>query len=78
MPNMAAILSRHKTVLGSKHTNVHPPCNYQRKAECPLNGDFRKKAIVYKANISTDSNEPPKSYYKCCETEFKPRFYNHR
>ena len=20
---------------------------------------------------------PPKSYYKCCETEFKSRFYNH-
>ena len=44
----------------------------------PLNGDCRKKAIVYKASISTDSNDPPKSYYGCCETEFKSRFYNHR
>ena len=73
---MAAILSRHnKTILASKNTNVHPPCNCRRKAECPLNGDCRKKAIVYKASISTDSNDPPKSYYGCCETEFKSRFF---
>ena len=79
MPNMAAILSRHnKTTLASKDINVHPPCNCRRKAECPLNGDCRKNAIVYKASISTDSNDPPKSYYGCCETEFKYRFYNHR
>ena len=57
---------------------MHPPCNCRRKEECPLNGDCRKKAIVYKASISTDSNDPPKSYYGCCETEFKSRFYNHR
>ena len=79
MPKMAAILSRHsKTVLTSKNTNVHPPCNCRRKAECPLNGNCRKKVIVYKASISTDSNDPAKSYYGCCETEFKSRFYNHR
>ena len=79
MPNMAAILSRHnKTILAPKNTNVHPPCNCRRKAECPLNGDCRKKAIVYNVSISTDSNDPSKSYYGCCETEFKFRFYNHR
>ena len=79
MPNMAAILSRHnKTILASKNTNEHLPCNCRRKAECPLNGDCRRKAIVYKASLSTDSNDPPKSYYGCCETEFKARFYNHR
>ena len=79
MPNMAAILSRHnKTILASKNTNVHPLCNCQCKAECPLNGDCHKKAIIYKASISTDSNDPLKSYYGCCETEFKSRFYNHR
>ena len=54
------------------------PCNCRRKAECPLNGNCRKKAIVYKASISTDSNDPPKSYYKCCETEFRSHFYDHR
>ena len=47
MPNMAAILSRHdKTVLASKNANVHPPCNCRGKAECSLNGNCRKKAIV--------------------------------
>ena len=79
MPNMAAILSRHnKIVLASKNINVHPPCNCQCKAECPLNGNCCKKAILYKASISTDSNNPPKSYYGCCKTKFKSCFYNHR
>ena len=49
----------------------------RRKAECPLNGDCRKKAIVYKASIPTVSNDPPKSYYGCCQTKFKSRFYNY-
>ena len=53
MPNMAAILSRHnKTILASKNTNEHLPCNCRRKAECPPHGDYRRKAIVYKASIS--------------------------
>ena len=52
--------------------------NYRRKAECPLNGDCCKKTIVYKASISTDSNDPSKSYHVCCETEFKSCIYNHR
>ena len=76
---MAAILSRqNRSILASKSTTVHPPCNFRRKAECPLNGNCRKKAIIYKARISTDGNDPPKFYYGCCETEFKSRFYNHR
>ena len=54
MPNMAAILSRHnKTSWDQETPIVHPPCNCRRKTECPLNGDCRKKAIVYKASIST-------------------------
>ena len=61
MANMAVILSRHnKTILASKNTNVHPPCNCQCKVECPLNGDCHKKAIIDKASISTDSNNPKK------------------
>ena len=72
---MAAILSRHnKTILASKNTNVHPPCKCRRQAECPLNGDCRKKAIVYKASISTDSNDPPKSTKDAAKRNLNPVF----
>ena len=78
MLNMAVIQSRHnKTILASKNTNVHPPCNCRHKAECPLNINCCKKAIVCKASISTNSNNLPKSYYGCCKTEFKFCFYNY-
>ena len=79
MPNMAAILSKHNaSIMASKNITAHPPCNYRREPECPLNGNCRKKVIIYKASISTDDNDPSKCYYGCCETEFKSRFYNHR
>ena len=57
---------------------MHPPCNYRRKVVCSLNGNCREKAIIYKASISTDGNDPPKFYYGCCKPEFKSHFYNHR
>ena len=72
---MAAILSRHnKNVLASKNTNVHPPCNCRRKAECPLNGDCCKKVIVYKASISTDSNDPPNCTMDAAKRNLNPVF----
>ena len=67
-----------RSILGLKSTNVHSLCNCRHKAECPQNDNYRKKAIIYKASISTDRNDSPKLYYGCCETEFKSRFYNHR
>ena len=76
---MGAILSiRNRSILASKNITARPPCNCRRKVECPLHGNCRKKAIIYKASISTDGNDLFKSYYDCCEAEFKSRFYNHR
>ena len=76
---MAAILSTHnKSIVALKNVTAHPPSNCRRKAECILNGNCRKKAIINKESISTDDNDSPKCNYDCCETEFKCRFYNHR
>ena len=68
---MTAILSRHnRSILASKNIPAYPPYNCRRKAECPRNGNCRKKAIIYIISISTDGNDPPNCYNDCCETEF--------
>ena len=76
---MAAILFIHnRSILASKNITVHPPYNYQHKVECSLNDNCHKRAIIYKASISIDGNDPFKCYYGCCKTEFKSCFYNNR
>ena len=51
---MAAILSkRNRSILAPKNVTVHPPCNCRRKAKSPLNGECRKKVIIYKFYLMT-------------------------
>lgn len=80
MPNMAAVISRHnKKVLLSSEAHTPPPtqlpCNCKNKNACPLNGDCRKKAIIYRASLS--SGNTTKFYFGSCSTDFKSRYYNH-
>ena len=75
---MAEIISRHnKIVLSNKTTanSTTPPCNCRNKVSCPLEGKCRKSSVFYKACLI--SGNAANNYYSCCETEFKPRFYNH-
>ena len=54
-----------------------PPCNYRNKRDCPLEGKCLTKCVIYKASICTP-NSKTMSYYGCCETDFKARYYNHK
>ena len=68
MPNMATIISSHnKNLLGNKQEPkaTIPPCNCRYSANCPLNGECRKKAVIYKASITSDGSS--KHYAGCTE-----------
>ena len=78
MPNMGNIITKHnRRLLDRKEIKeASPPaCNCKKKPDCPLDGSFREKSVVYKASVSTGNST--KYYYGCCRTEFKSRFYNH-
>ena len=78
MPNMATIISSHnKNLLGNKQEpkTTIPPSNCRNSANCPLNGESREKAVIYKASITFDGSS--KHCIGCTETEFKTRYYNH-
>ena len=78
MPKMACIIKSHNNKLIYPTANTDEiPCNCRTKSECPLNGKYRIKSIVYKASI-TAPNIPTRHYFGLCETEFKAQFHNHR
>ena len=73
---MVAILSKHnRSILAPKNVTVHPPCNCRRKAKSPLNGECRKKVIIYKFYLMTTTL--PNTTVAVVKLEFKSRFYNH-
>ena len=78
MPNMGSIIGqRNKQVLLSSADTETPPCNCRNKRDCPLEGKCRIKCVIYKASVCTP-NGKTMSYYGCCETDFKARYYNHK
>ena len=80
MPNMGSVIAQHnKQVLNrlSSADTETPPCNCHNKRDCPLERKFRTKCVIYKASVCTP-NGKTMSYYGCCETDFKVRYYNHK
>ena len=74
---MANILAAHNKRLLKSHNGkpVPKPCNCRYKPSCPLNGNCRDMAIVYRATVQT--KDQAKNYFGLCKTEFKTRYYNH-
>ena len=74
---MPIISSHNKNILGNKQESktTIPPCNCRNSANCPLNGECREKAVIYKASITSDGSS--KQYIQCTKMEFKTRYYNH-
>ena len=50
-------------------------CNRRVKDNCPLDGKYLRKCIVYQANVI--SNKEYKEYFGTAEREFKLRYNNH-
>ena len=76
-PNIKSIITSHnKRVTNGQDTATTRPCNC-KKYICPLNGECRNSAVIYKATIETQNAEKQKEYIGMSETEFKLRFYNH-
>ena len=80
LPNIGSIIAQqNKQVLNrlSSADTETPPCNCRNKRDCPLEGKCRTKCVIYKASICTSKGKTI-SYYGCCETDFKARYYNHK
>ena len=81
MPNMSSIIKSHNAKLmkpasgNSKPHISEATCNCRNKDHCPLNGNFKKRCIVYHATIK--SGKQSNVYFGSCSTTFKARSNNH-
>ena len=60
MPNMAAIISRHKKKVllnRAESACITTPCNCRNKTNCPLKGNCRQSSIIYKATLKSGNME---------------------
>ena len=76
---MGAIIASHNIKMLPPATADNAPaktCNCGVKASCPLDGQCRTSAIVYKASVSAPT-KPTKVYYGVTEGPFKDRYNNH-
>ena len=70
MPNMNSRINIHnKKVTKAKPSAQARTCNCINKSKCPLNNKFLSNSVLYKANItSTTENYKNKIYYGISET----------
>ena len=82
MPNMAAVISQHNSsilrggrTVGENYKGGRP-CNCRVKEDCPPNGTCQVQLVVYKANITTTSEE--REYTGLTALTFKQRYNEHQ
>ena len=83
MPNMAAIIQQHNTIIVRKgqpatkdNTVSRKTCNCHGKDHCPLDSACLTRSIVYKATVQTDNNQ--REYIGLTVMTFKQRFNAHQ
>ena len=81
MPNMKAIIDGHNKSINNA---AEPPeedgnegCNCQANRVCPMPGRCKASNVVYQAVVTTEDNQPPRTYVGITSTTFKERFRNH-
>lgn len=82
MPNMKKQIDSHNkqtlTAAQQTETTTDETCNCRRKNECPLDGDCKKRSIIYQATVTRQDSKTDQTYIGLCETDFKARYANHK
>ena len=76
-PSVKAIIASHNKGLCNPEPTATQPCNC-RSQICPMDGECRNNAIIYKATVTTNDENETKEYIGSTETEFKLRYANHK
>jgi len=62
-------------------SNQNPGCNCrgeENKANFPMDGKCKAKSIVYKAEVTAQSQQPTSTYIGLTANKFKDRYYGHK
>ena len=81
MPNMASHIASHNRKTLQNHRKDEGQqlrtCNCNTPESCPLDGSCLEKAIVYQADVTTETDEV-QSYIGLTESTFKARWQDHK
>ena len=73
MLNMGIIISNHnKRILNN--TTPQNGCNCRKKDQCLLNNNCLITSVIYKANVTTDTDDTGENYIELTEGTFKQRY----
>ena len=77
--NMKSIIAKHNRKVLAQPATVEnvSHCNCINKANCPLDGECTKGALVYRGDVTTQ-RLPLKTYLGATEPMFKKRWGNHK
>ena len=76
MPNMNNVIRKHNSkIMKNPAPSTTKTCNYRRKTDCPMDGNYLSECLIYKAPVSTTTY---KYYYGTCKSTFKERYNNHK
>ena len=79
MENVGNIIKKHnRVILNSKPTISEDGCNCREKTRYPLENKCLTTSIIYKAIVTSDSENSGKSYIGITEETLKKRFYDHQ
>ena len=77
MKNIGSLISSHnKQILQPSQEKFG--CNCRNKTDCPLDNKCLTPNMVYKAQITNNTNDDQKRYLGASETPFMERFSNHK
>ena len=80
MPNVASQISSHNIKVIEKCSQASAPkprkFNCDIPEDCPLDGNYLERSVIYQANVSAAGNGEYK-YIGLCEPTFKGRYGDH-
>ena len=80
MPNVQSIIQNSNKMKQNENNESQPmetkDCNCKIKNQCPVNGQCRRKNIIYQATVNCEGKN--ETYIGLASTEFKTRFANHK
>ena len=75
MSSMNKVIRKHNSkIMKNLAPSTIKTCNCRQKTDCPMDGNCLSECLIYKASVSTPTNN---YYYGTSENNFKERFINH-
>ena len=79
MPNVLNIIQAHnRQILRTENKTDTRECNCRQNDLCPLQGKCLEKEVIYRAEVTSNTNNPTTNYIGLTEHTFKDRLYKHR